>query len=36
VEQLAGAMTEKLAELFEAEPKTVSARTGRPSHKRAA
>jgi len=36
VEQLAGAMTEKLAELFEAEPKAVSARTGRPSHKRAA
>ncbi|MGX1691558.1 cobaltochelatase subunit CobT [Brevundimonas naejangsanensis] len=36
VEQLAGAMTEKLAELFEAEPKTVSARTRRPSHKRAA
>ncbi len=36
VEQLAGAMIEKLAELFEAEPKAVSARTGRPSHKRAA
>ncbi|MEN5230491.1 cobaltochelatase subunit CobT [Brevundimonas naejangsanensis] len=36
VEQLAGAMTEKLAELFEAEPKAVSARTGRPWHKRAA
>lgn len=36
VEQLAGAMTEKLAELFEAEPKAVSARTGPPSHKRAA
>lgn len=36
VEQLAGAMTEKLAELFEAEPKAVSTRTGRPSHKRAA
>lgn len=36
VEQLAGAMTEKLAELFEAEPKAVSARTGRPSHQRAA
>ncbi len=36
VEQLAGAMTEKLAELFEAEPKAVSARTGHPSHKRAA
>lgn len=36
VEQLAGAMTEKLAELFEAEPKAVSAKTGRPSHKRAA
>ena len=36
VEQLAGAMTEKLAELFEAEPKAVSARTGQPSHKRAA
>ena len=36
VEQLAGAMTEKLAELFEAEPKAVSARMGRPSHKRAA
>ncbi|MNI60273.1 Aerobic cobaltochelatase subunit CobT [compost metagenome] len=41
VEQLAGAMTEKLAELFEAEPKTVSGQRlggqgGRVPHKRAA
>ena len=36
VEQLAGAMTEKLAELFEAEPKAVSSKGGRVPHKRAA
>ena len=36
VEQLAGAMTEKLAELFEAEPKAISSKGGRAPHKRAA
>jgi len=36
VEQLAGAMTEKLAELFETEGKSVSSKGGRSPHKRAA
>lgn len=36
VEQLAGAMTEKLAELFETEAKSVSSKGGRRPHKRAA